>query len=279
MKGNLEICTSWILRHEGGYVNHPDDPGGATNFGVIQATYDGYRRRKGMPTQSVRHIKHQEVLEIYKEQYWDKVWGDRLPHGLDYALYDFAINSGPGRAIKFIQKLVGVKQDGVLGNQTFDAILDKNDIEGLIQQLCLDRWNWLKRLRHYKTFGRGWTRRVMGNVIEGVQADSADHDEGVIDRATYLFRHQSANGITAPKELADGANARTDAEEEDLNTSEKVKESISLDNFGKVAGGAVPGAIAGASALPEGPLQYAAAAVAVILAIVAALVIYKKFVK
>ena len=178
MRDNLRRTTDWILVHEGGYVNHPDDPGGATNMGVIQRTYNGWRRKKGLPTQSVRNITKEEVVAIYKDQYWDKVWGDELPNGLDYTLYDFAINSGPSRAVKFLQRQLNVKEDGVFGNVTLGAVLAKNDIEQLIIDINFSRWTWLKRLRHFKTFGRGWTRRVMGEQ-EGVQ----ERDNGVIDRS------------------------------------------------------------------------------------------------
>ena len=80
-KANFERLTDWVLAHEGGYVNHPDDPGGATNYGVIQRTYDAYRRRKRLSPQSVRAITMDEVRDIYRDQYWDKVWGDHLPAG------------------------------------------------------------------------------------------------------------------------------------------------------------------------------------------------------
>jgi len=231
MRENLEISTGWILAHEGGYVNHPDDPGGATNFGVIQQTYNAWRVRKQRKIQSVKLISQAEVLAIYKEQYWDKIWGDELPTGLDYALYDFAINSGPSRAIKFLQELIGVKQDGVLGNITLQAIRTKN-IENLIDALCFKRWKWLKRLRNWKTFGVGWTRRVMGESI-GFQK----MDYGVIDRAIMLAKN--VPNIPAPSKKQDGSDHRTDGEEK-LNRVAQVEEGLTFDNLSKIALGSLP---------------------------------------
>lgn len=266
---NFEPCTQWALIHEGGYVNHPKDPGGATNKGVIQRTYDGYRDRIGKPRQSVRSITMAEVMDIYKSQYWDLINGDALPDGLDYAMYDFSINSGPSRAVKFLQEILGVKVDGVMGNGTLGAIQRRNDISGLIQELCLKRWNWMKRLKTFATFGKGWTRRVMGDIVAGVQAGK---DHGVIDRAVHLFEGRS--NIAAPLMAAPGK-----AEDEDITATAALKDDLTLDSFAKVGTGVVPGAIASMAALPAGPLQWAAAAIAVMAALVVAYVVVKKFAK
>lgn len=267
MRDNLAKTTDWILVHEGGYVNHPDDPGGATNMGVTQRIYDGWRARNGKPKRSVRNITKTEVIAIYKDQYWDKVWGDRLPSGLDYSLYDFAVNSGPSRAIKFIQRLVGVKEDGVMGNATLGAIFAKNDIEQLIIDLNFARLAWLKRLRHFSTFGRGWTRRVMGEQ-EGVQ----ERDHGVIDRSVMLFKNESS--IPAPKDINDGSGVRT--EDETLKLTAEFAEGITLDNLAKVGAGSIPAWMTAAATLPEGPLQWAFAAGAVMVFGVVALWLFKK---
>lgn len=267
MRDNLELATDWILVHEGGYVNHPDDPGGATNMGVIQRTYDGWLAKKGKPHQNVRNITKPEVIAIYKDQYWDKIWGDVMPNGLDYALYDFAINSGPVRAIKFIQHIVGVKEDGVMGNVTYHAIVARNNIEQLIIDLCFARWAWLKRLRHWKTFGKGWTRRVMGEE-EGVQ----ERDHGVIDRGVMLWKEEP--NIPAPKAIDDDAGVRT--EDEPLKRTAEIAEGINLDNAAKVGAGSLPAWMTAAATLPEGPLQWAFAAGAVMVMAVVAFWLFKK---
>jgi lysozyme family protein len=268
---NFEICTSWVLVHEGSFVNHPRDPGGATNLGITQRVYDGYRDSLNKELQSVRKILDEEVLSIYRNQYWNQVWGDKLPCGIDYALYDFAINSGPKRAIQFIQRILKIKDDGVMGNVTLGAIVRRNDIEGLIQALCQARWDWMKKLKTFSTFGRGWTRRVMGNTIEGIQID----DDGVIDRSVLLFRE--SRSISFPKAIDDGANQRAD--EDDLKVTEKIKTEVNLGTTAKIVAGSIPGAITASASLPEGPLQYAAAIISVLATVFVLLILYKRFSK
>ena len=201
MKQNYLIIQPWILAYEGGFVNHPKDPGGATNQGITQRTYDAYRRRIGHATQSVRLIDNVERDTIYRVQYWDVIRGDDLPGGVDAAVYDFAVNSGPSRAAKYLQKIVGVKQDGVIGLQTLDA-LARMDSTQVIGRLCADRMAFLRGLKTWGTFGKGWSRRVMGNA-DGAQ----DSDTGIIDRATRLARGSSL--IPKPVVKPDGAGKRT----------------------------------------------------------------------
>src|SRR5688500_17096341 len=83
-----------VLKYEAGYCNHPADPGGATNFGVIQRTYSGYRKRKGLKPRSVKLIEPSEVAEIYRNDYAMKVRFDDLPPGVDFVVFDGAVNSG-----------------------------------------------------------------------------------------------------------------------------------------------------------------------------------------
>lgn len=261
---NFEEQTQWLLVHEGGYVNHPKDPGGATNRGVIQRTYDGYRKRMGKPQQSVKKITMAEVMDIYKSQYWDAVKGDELPAGLDYAVYDFGVNSGPTRAVKFLQQLLGVTQDGQMGNQTLGALADisPEDMRDLIENYCEKRWNWMKTLGTFKTFGKGWTRRVMGEQI-GVQ----DSDHGVIDRAVKVYMGQKTK---APTRSAEGK-----ALLEDTTATTKVAEGFNFATVGTVAAGVAPTALVTAIS-QEGPMQYALAAVVVVATIMGAIVFYKK---
>lgn len=157
MHTNFERCLELVLKHEGGFVNHPKDPGGATNFGVTQKVYDAYRKTRARPKQSVRFITEDETKAIYKFQYWDRVQGDFLPRGLDYAVFDFAVNSGVGRASKYLQACVGAKQDGVIGALTIAAIGSSANV---INALCDRRMSFLRNLPRFVFFGRGWTRRV-----------------------------------------------------------------------------------------------------------------------
>src|SRR6476661_8579982 len=121
---NFRPNLSLVLAHEGGYVNHPKDPGGATNQGVTQKVYDAYRAYHGHKMQSVRDIKDSEVSDIYNKNYWRLIRADSLPCGLDYAVFDFAVNSGVARATKYLQRLVGFTGndvDGIVGMVTVAA--------------------------------------------------------------------------------------------------------------------------------------------------------------
>lgn len=157
MHTNFERCLELVLVHEGGFVNHPKDPGGATNFGVTQKVYDAYRKTRARPYQSVKFITADETKAIYKFQYWDRIQGDMLPRGLDYAVFDFAVNSGVGRASKYLQACIGAKQDGVIGAMTISAIGKPANV---INALCDRRMSFLRNLGTFLTFGKGWTRRV-----------------------------------------------------------------------------------------------------------------------
>jgi lysozyme family protein len=158
---NFDDALRLVLAHEGGYVNHPADPGGETNFGVTKAVYDAYRARKNLKARSVKAITKAESAEIYRAQYWDAVRGDQLPAGVDYAVFDYAVNSGPGRAVKDLQRALGCMVDGVVGVATLAAVADADDAR-LIGDLCDRRLAFLKKLRTWKTFGKGWGRRVSG---------------------------------------------------------------------------------------------------------------------
>ena len=192
MKKNWDQIFTWLLASEGGYVNHPKDPGGPTNMGVTQRTYDAWT---GLH-KSVRHITRAEVQAIFEEQYHRKVMGDDLPSGLDYAVDDYAINSGPSRAVKALQRQLHVTADGVMGAHTLHAVRTSNlPVEDMIVAYCAARLSWMKRLKTWGTFGKGWSARVMGRVA-GVQAD----DIGVVARAVRLAR--CAADIAAPVTIA-----------------------------------------------------------------------------
>jgi lysozyme family protein len=157
MNNNFEHCLDLVLKHEGGFVHDKYDPGGATNRGVTQAVYDAYRKTRGRTAQSVKFITDDELKAIYKFQYWDRVQGDYLPRGLDYAVFDFAVNSGVGRASKYLQAVLGVAQDGVIGAKTLATIQSPRNT---INALCDRRMGFLHGLRTFWRFGKGWTRRV-----------------------------------------------------------------------------------------------------------------------
>ncbi len=152
-------CLPLILKHEGGYVDHPKDPGGATNKGITQKTYDSWRDRKGEFRRSVRRIADAEVAAIYRRDYWDAIRGDELPAGIDYCVFDFAVNSGIDRAARYLQSAVGSPADGKIGPNTIAAAKGR-DAKATIEAICDNRMAFLRGLRNWPTFGKGWTARV-----------------------------------------------------------------------------------------------------------------------
>ena len=158
MKHNWEKSLEVILHHEGGYVNHPKDPGGETNMGVTKRVYEDFGGSKDM-----KELTKEDVEPIYKKNYWDRVKGDDLPEGLDLMIFDFAVNAGTGRAAKFIQRLVNTTVDGGIGPNTLGKIKEyvvTYGIEETITSYALMRQNYYESLSTFDTFGRGWTRRV-----------------------------------------------------------------------------------------------------------------------
>lgn len=158
MKANYEKCLEEVLKHEGGWSSHPKDPGGDTMKGVTQGVYDEWRKAQGLRQQTVRLIADAELQAIYRNGYWDKVRGDDLPSGVDLAVFDFAVNSGVGRAARYLQRLVGVVDDGVIGAKTLQAIAGYRG--DLATDLCDRRLGFLQSLGTWPTFGKGWARRV-----------------------------------------------------------------------------------------------------------------------
>lgn len=158
MEGNFDRALSLVLKHEGGFVQHKDDPGGATNRGITLATYRRFRKSP-VSVEDLRAISNEEVWQIYRQFYWDVIRGDDLPSGIDYAVFDFGVNSGPGRAARFLQRIAGVSQDGVIGPITLAAVRALPP-EQLITTLCNERLSFLKRLPTWHVFGKGWGRRV-----------------------------------------------------------------------------------------------------------------------
>jgi lysozyme family protein len=157
MKGNFERALAIVLRHEGGFVNHPNDPGGMTNNGITKKVYDAYMG-KVTTEQEMRDMPENHVAEIYRKQYWDRVNADSLASGLDLSVFDWAVNSGCGRAVKALQKCVGVKQDGGLGPITLKSV-NEHDAEELIEMMSVERETFYRKLKTFEHFGKGWLRR------------------------------------------------------------------------------------------------------------------------
>jgi len=161
MKENFPKALEALLKSEGGYVNHPSDPGGITNLGVTARVWEEW---VGHPVneKQMRALTHADVAPLYKRKYWDACRADELISGLDYAVFDFAVNSGVGRATKNLQTCVGLLPDGGLGPVTIATVNlhtgDKAHV--LVGQYCDSRLQFLKTLKTWPIFGKGWENRV-----------------------------------------------------------------------------------------------------------------------
>lgn len=151
MADRFDVCHPITAKWEGGWSNHKADPGGATMYGVTQAVYDRWRKKRGLKTQSVRNITMQEALIIYKENYWNACGAPGLFPGVDLAVYDAAVNSGVSRARKWLLASVGSDDDAET-----------------VKKICRARLSFVQMLKTFKHFGKGWLRRIADIEVEGV---------------------------------------------------------------------------------------------------------------
>lgn len=179
MKGNFERCLDFTLKQEGGYGDHPLDPGGATKYGVTQATLARFRGR-AVSKAEVRALTRQDAAEIYRRDYWTPVAGDSLPVGVDAVVFDHAVNSGPAAALKTLRAALGLPLAAHLQNIVEACARTRSEV--LARELCRRRMSFLRGLRTFTTFGRGWTRR-----IEAVEAT-----------ALQMIREATARRAVAP---------------------------------------------------------------------------------
>lgn len=249
MDDNLSKSLDLVFGHEGGYVNRASDRGGPTKYGITQATLRAWRGRN-VSAADVKDLDRFEAEEIYRAGYWTQCGGHLLPSGLDYAAFDFGVNSGPSRAVRYLQKVVGSKQDGSIGPMTMAAV---RDYEGgtvqLIVDYCDERMRYLRAIKDKETGfpvnGRGWTIRVTGVDPKGEWADTL----GVVGNALRMARG------TAPRSTKPSDAGRAKAEPKEPNKW-LLPETI---------GQLLPG-LGGLSflAVGEGPVQWALGGVLVL---------------
>ena len=158
MISNWQKSFELMLKSEGGYVNNPVDPGGMTNLGVTKATWENWVGRESDEAE-MRGLTPEKVEPLYKKKYFDAVRGDELPMGLDYLMFDFAVNAGAGRAIKTLQTAVGVTPDGGFGPMTMAAVQAVDPSE-LIERFSQAKEDFYRSLTTFATFGKGWLNRV-----------------------------------------------------------------------------------------------------------------------
>ncbi|CDP53099.1 Phage protein [Devosia sp. DBB001] len=156
-KGNLPAVLAETLAYEGGWSDHPADPGGATMKGITLAVYRRYR--PGATKADLRAIPSAEVERIYREGYWNQVRGDDLVRGVDLTVFDYGVNSGPARSVKALQQVAGVGVDGIMGPATVLAArgLPTRD---LIKRVNAKRLGFVQSLSTFAVFGKGWSRRI-----------------------------------------------------------------------------------------------------------------------
>ena len=154
----FDTCLDLVLKAEGGFVNHPSDPGGATNLGITLRTLAEFREEE-VTVEDVRALTRTEAREIYRARYWTPMRCAELPAGVDLMVFDFGVNAGPGRSVKLLQRSLGVAADGSIGPISLAAARACRAPE-LIGRLAEGRLAYYRGLATFATFGRGWTRRV-----------------------------------------------------------------------------------------------------------------------
>ncbi len=180
MRETLTTALDLMFGHEGGYVNNPKDPGGATKYGITHKTLAAHRGVSSVSPAQVKALTKEEATEIYRRSYWVQSGGDLLPVGIDFMAFDYGVNSGPAQAVKSLQRVVGAGVDGSVGGETLAAV---NAYKGdLIAAYAAERLRFMRTLKTWPVFGRGWQHRVRGveaqarQITEGGHVDSAAHN-------------------------------------------------------------------------------------------------------
>jgi Putative secretion activating protein len=156
---NFDLAFDRLIGHERGYVNDPNDPGGETNWGISKRTY---------PDLDIAALTREDAKAIYLRDFWLPVQGETLPASIAYQLFDFAVNSGIDTAIRYFQRAIGVADDGHFGPYS-KAIAAKTSESDMVMGLCAERLDFMTRLQNWKHHGKGWARRIAGQLRYGVQ--------------------------------------------------------------------------------------------------------------
>ena len=158
MIGNFKECLDLVLKSEGGFVNHPSDPGGMTNLGVTKRVWQEYTGHEA-DEKEMRSLTPEKVAPLYEQKYWRPCYGEVLPRGLDFVVFSMGVNAGPGRSVKLLQQSIGCVPDGIIGPRTRELISTSNTAT-LITKFSEARREYYKSLKTFPTFGKGWLNRV-----------------------------------------------------------------------------------------------------------------------
>lgn len=156
---NFDIAIERVLGHEGGLVDNPNDPGGLTQWGISQRSY---------PLVDIRNLTREGAVAIYRRDFWCRVNADALYDGVAYQALDFAINSGVGTAIRYLQRALGVADDGHWGPTTAAAAITMSENDQ-IMRLNAERLDFMTRLKNWPDASRGWSRRIAQNLRYGAE--------------------------------------------------------------------------------------------------------------
>jgi len=166
MTKNFRDCLALVLKHEGGYVDHPKDPGGRTNLGVTQRVWEEWVGHK-VDEKAMRALTPAIVAPMYEMKYWRTSYCEKLPRGLDLLVFSMAVNAGAGRSVKLLQDAIGVVPDGIIGPRTMAKINEAN-VETLIDKFSEARRAYYRGLKLFPVFGRGWLNRTDKERLEAL---------------------------------------------------------------------------------------------------------------
>ena len=203
MKSNFEACLREVLKHEGGWADHPADPGGATMKGVTIGTFAQFKGRK-VTKDELRAISDADLRAIYRRKYWDLVKGDDLPAGLDLVAFDGAVNSGLSRGARWLQQALGVTVDGKIGAETL-AYARAANVGQAVDYACNARLDFLRKLRTWDTFGKGWARRV--SDVRAAAKQMAAKPERIIGTPNNAPGNTIPNVTLSPRPVDDSGKA------------------------------------------------------------------------
>jgi lysozyme family protein len=156
---SYEASLARVLAHEGGYTNHHADPGGPTNFGITIADYRHYVK-PGATAADVRAMKLDEAKTVYRTKYWNALRCDELPAGIDYAVFDYGVNSGVARSGRVLRRRLDLPYGGIVTDEVIAGARSAN-AQSLIIFICDERLRFLQSLKTWSVFGKGWGRRVV----------------------------------------------------------------------------------------------------------------------